>query len=42
MKDDDLVPGVDKPRRWQYPVAALVILLLALVAWLLHRAGIVG
>ena len=37
MQDDDLVPGVDRPKRWQYPVAVVIILVLAaLTYWLLR------
>jgi len=31
--DDELKPGVDKPRRWEYLVGVLVILLLAALAY---------
>lgn len=36
---DDLRPGVDKPRRWQYPVVVVFILLLALLAYRLKAGG---
>ena len=39
--DDDLIPGVDKPKRWQYPVGVLIILGFALLAYLLWRGGYV-
>jgi hypothetical protein len=33
---DKLEPGVDKPRRWQYPIGVIVILIFALLLyWLL-------
>jgi hypothetical protein len=32
-RDDELKPGVDKPRRREYLVGALVILLLAALAY---------
>jgi len=31
--DDELKPGVDKPRRGQYVIGVLVILLLSALAW---------
>jgi hypothetical protein len=31
--DDELKPGIDKPRRSQYPIGVAFILLLALLAW---------
>jgi len=34
---DHLEPGVDKPKRWQYPFGVLVILLFALLAYFLLR-----
>ena len=35
MKDDEdrLEPGVDRPTRWQYVIGALIILLLAALAY---------
>jgi len=33
--DDDLVPGIDKPKRGQYVIGALVILVFALILWVL-------
>ena len=35
---DDLEPGVDKPRRWQYPLGVVIILVLALLTYWLVRA----
>jgi hypothetical protein len=33
---DKLEPGVDKPRRWQYPIGVVVIVIFALLLyWLL-------
>jgi hypothetical protein len=32
-------PPSDRPRRWQYPVAALVIVLFALLAYWLRRVS---
>ena len=34
---DELTPGVDKPRRWQYPVGVLIIVALAALAYTLLR-----
>jgi len=31
--DDELKPGVDKPRRGQYVIGVLVILVLSALAW---------
>jgi len=31
--DDELKPGVDKPRRGQYVIGVLAILLLSALAW---------
>jgi hypothetical protein len=31
--DDDLKPGIDKPRHKQYLIGVACILLLALIAW---------
>jgi hypothetical protein len=33
MADDRLEPGVDKPKRWQYPVGVLIILAMALITY---------
>jgi hypothetical protein len=33
MSDDDLKPGVDKPKGRQYVIGVAAILLLALIAW---------
>jgi hypothetical protein len=31
--DDELKPGVDKPRRGQYILGVLIILVLSAIAW---------
>jgi hypothetical protein len=37
---DELRPGVDRPKRWQYAVAAVIIIALAGVAyWMLRARG---
>ncbi len=36
--DEELQPGVDRPRRGQYLIAALVIVILGVIAWMI-KAG---
>jgi hypothetical protein len=39
--DDDLKPGVDKPKRGQYAIGVVVIAVLALLTyWWLGRRGV--
>ena len=33
LMSDKLEPGVDKPRRWQYPIGVIVILIFALLLY---------
>ncbi len=38
--DDNLQPGVDRPRRMQYVIAVIVIMVLSAVAYFYKRAAI--